>query len=200
PLFNVSGEVIGINTAIFSPSGGSIGLGFAIPSNAARRIVDQLERYGEARWGWIGVRLQTPSDDLAAGMHLAGTEGALIARIDKGGPADLAGLAEGDLVLSFAGISIKHARQLPRFIAQAPVGEEVEAVILRDGERKTLKVKVGSQEEPKASALTGTPQIRSRRPKVGKISFEPVIDGEGVAVAQGSLGTASGLQLEPGDL
>jgi serine protease Do len=200
PLFNVSGEVIGINTAIFSPSGGSIGLGFAIPSNTARRIVDQLQRYGETRLGWIGVRLQTPSDDLAAGMHLAGTEGALIARIDKGGPADLAGLAEGDLVLSFAGMSIKHARQLPRFIAQAPVGEEVEAVILRDGERKTLKVKVGSQEEHKAPELTGTPQIRSKRPKVGKISFEPVTDAEGVAVAQGSLETAAGLPLEPGDL
>ena len=93
PLFNASGEVIGINTAIFSPSGGSIGLGFAIPSNNARHIVDQLERFGETRWGWIGVRLQTPSEDWAAGMHLPGAEGALIARIDKGGPADLAGLA-----------------------------------------------------------------------------------------------------------
>jgi serine protease Do len=211
PLFNVSGEVIGINTAIFSPSGGSIGLGFAIPSNTARRIVDQLERYGETRWGWIGVRLQSPSDDLAAGMHLPGREGALIARIDKGGPADLAGLAEGDLVLSFAGMSIKHTRQLPRYIAQAPVGEEVEAVILRGGERKTLKVKVGSQEELKAQGPAGTPQIRSKRPKIGKISFEPATDSVrerfaaapdvgGVAVVQGSLQTAAGSPLEPGDL
>ena len=83
PLFNALGEVIGINTAIFSPSGGSIGLGFAIPSNTARRIVDQLKRYGETRWGWIGVRLQTPSDDLANGFHLASAEGALIARIER---------------------------------------------------------------------------------------------------------------------
>jgi serine protease Do len=200
PLFNVAGEVIGINTAIFSPSGGSIGLGFAIPSNTARRIVDQLERYGETRWGWIGVRLQTPSEDFAAGMHLPGTEGALIARIDKGGPADLAGIAEGDLVLSFAGMSIKHARQLPRYIAQATVGEEVEAVILRDGERKTLRVKVGNQEERKAPELTGTPTIRPKRPKIGKISLEPAGDDEGVTVAQAPVETVAGSRLEPGDL
>jgi serine protease Do len=210
PLFNVSGEVIGINTAIFSPSGGSIGLGFAIPSNTARRIVDQLERFGETRWGWIGVRLQTPSDDLAAGMHLPGTEGALIARVDKGGPADAAGVAEGDLILSFAGMSIKHARQLPRFVAQTSVGEEVEAVILRGGERKTLRIKVGSQEDRKGPELTGTPQIRSKRPKMGKISFESMTesmreqfaaaDVEGVAVARGSLETIAGSSLEPGDL
>ena len=143
PLFNALGEVIGINTAIFSPSGGSIGLGFAIPSNTAQRILDQLKRYGETRWGWIGVRLQTPSDDLASGFHLASAEGALIARVDKGSPADEAGLQEGDLVLSFAGSNVKHARQLPRIVAQANVGEEADVVILRGGQRKSLRVKVG---------------------------------------------------------
>src|SRR5579883_279753 len=111
PLFNADGEVIGVNTAIFSPSGGSIGLGFAIPSNTARRIIEQLQRYGETRWGWIGVRLQTPSDDLAAGLNLPSAEGAIGARIDKGAPADKAGLMEGDLILSFAGLPVKHARQ-----------------------------------------------------------------------------------------
>ncbi len=169
PLFNASGEVIGINTAIFSPSGGSIGLGFAIPSNIVRRIVDQLERYGETRWGWIGVRLQTPSEDWAAGQHLANAEGALIARVDKGGPAGLAGLEEGDLVLSFAGHEVKHARQLPRYIAQAPIGEEAEAVILRAGERKTMKIKVG-QLDAAAPELSSAPS-KSKRQKYGKISF-----------------------------
>ncbi len=211
PLFNVSGEVIGINTAIFSPSGGSIGLGFAIPSNTARRVVDQLERYGETRWGWIGVRLQTPSDDLAAGMHLAGSEGALIARIDKGSPADRAGLAEGDLILSFAGASIKHARQLPRFIAQSPVGEEVEAVIFRAGERKTIKIKVGNLDDSKAPEPAGPPQMRSKRSKLGKIAFGPLtdtlreryagaIEAEGVAVQSAPLDFVGGSPIEPGDI
>ncbi|MGO9546699.1 MAG: trypsin-like peptidase domain-containing protein [Rhodomicrobium sp.] len=211
PLFNASGEVIGINTAIFSPSGGSIGLGFAIPSNTARRIVDQLERYGETRWGWIGVRLQTPSDDWAAGMHLPKAEGALIARIDKGGPAASAGLTEGDLVLSFAGSRIKHARQLPRFIAQAPIGQEVEAVILRGGERKTLRIKVGRLESASASELTSAPPARTRRQKVGKISFESLsesvrqrfvvaADAEGAVVTGGSVEFAAGEPLQPGDV
>jgi serine protease Do len=205
PLFNASGEVIGINTAIFSPSGGSIGLGFAIPSNSARRIVDQLQRYGETRWGWIGVRLQTPSEDWAAGMHLTAPEGALIARVDKGGPADLAGLEEGDLVLSFAGYPIKHARQLPRYVAQAAIGEEVEASILRAGERKSLKIKVGRREDATAPALSSAPS-RPKRQKFGKMSFEPLAndpqtraDAEGVVIA-GDSRIAAGKAFEPGDV
>ena len=211
PLFNASGEVIGINTAIFSPSGGSIGLGFAIPSNTARRIVDQLEHYGQTRWGWIGVRLQTPSEDLAAGMHLASAVGALVARVDKGSPADAAGLAEGDLILSFGGSPIKHARQLPRFIAQAPIGEDVEAVILRGGEHKTVKVKIGRQEDAAAPEAINAPESRSKRQKVGKIGFAPLTEGarklfsvadgiEGAAVSIGCPGLAGGPSLQPGDV
>ncbi len=205
PLFNEAGEVIGINTAIFSPSGGSIGLGFAIPSNTARRIVEQLERYGETRWGWIGVRLQTPSEDWAAGQNLPGAQGALIARVDKGGPAELAGLLEGDLILSFGGHAIKHARQLPRYVAQSPIGEETEALIVRGGERKTVKVKVGQLE-------TAVPEVMSapakpKRQKYGKISFEPLTDeargqfadAEGAVVA-GKSGAAGGEALRPGDI
>src|SRR5262249_46475323 len=107
---------------------------------------------------------------------------------------------EGDLILSFAGMSIKHARQLPRFVAQVPVGDEVEAVILRGGERKILKIKVGSKEELKGPELMVTPPIRSKRPKIGKIRIDPGTDAEGVAVAKGSLETAIGSALEPGDL
>ena len=165
PLFNALGEVIGINTAIFSPSGGSIGLGFAIPSNTAQRILGQLKQYGETRWGWIGVRLQTPSDDLANGFHLASAEGALIARVEKGGPAAEAGLMEGDLVLSFAGAEVKHARQLPRMVAQANVGEDADVVILRGGQRKTLKIKVGLLNEA-GPAMVSPPHARSRRHKI----------------------------------
>ncbi len=188
PLFNAVGDVVGINTAIFSPSGGSIGLGFAIPSNTARRIVDQLRRYGEARWGWIGVRLQTPSDDLAAGLHLASAEGALIARVEKGGPADAAGLLEGDLVLSFAGSEVRHARQLPRYVAQAAVGEETDVVILRAGERKTVKIKIGQLDEFQGPASAS--HARARRHKIGKTSFAPLSDEnrERFALAQDAEG------------
>ncbi len=203
PLFNASGEVIGINTAIFSPSGGSIGLGFAIPSNTARRIVDQLQRYGETRWGWMGVRLQTPSDDLAAGLNLPVAGGAIIGRIDKGGPADLAGLNEGDLILSFAGVEVRHARQLPRYIAQAPIGEDVDVVILRGGQRKTVKVKIGRLEEANSLA-TVAPQARPRRQKFGKISFQSLSSGErqGFSIApdaEGALVTGNPLQLSASD-
>ncbi len=208
PLFNALGEVIGINTAIFSPSGGSIGLGFAIPSNTAQRIVDQLKRYGETRWGWIGVRLQTPSDDLANGFHLASAEGALIARIDKGSPADMGGLQEGDLVLSFAGAEVKHARQLPRIVAQAPIGEEADVVVLRGGARKILKVKVGLLEEPRGPAALSSPH---GKPKHHKISFQSLSDetrerfslgrdAEGALVTGLEVQQAANAGLRPGDL
>jgi serine protease Do len=207
PLFNALGEVIGINTAIFSPSGGSIGLGFAIPSNTAQRILDQLKRYGETRWGWIGVRLQTPSDDLANGFHLASAEGALIARVDKGSPADEAGLQEGDLVLSFAGSDVKHARQLPRIVAQANVGEEADVVILRGGQRKSLRVKVGLLEEFHGPAIP-SPHGKSKRHKISFQSlseencerFSLAADAEGAIVTGAQAQDVTNGQLRPGDL
>lgn len=207
PLFNALGEVIGINTAIFSPSGGSIGLGFAIPSNTAQRILDQLKRYGETRWGWIGVRLQTPSDDLASGFHLASAEGALIARVDKGSPADQAGLQEGDLVLSFAGSDVKHARQLPRIVAQANVGEEADMVILRGGQRKSLRVKVGLLEEFHGPAIP-PPHGKSKRHKISfqslseenREQFSLAGDAEGAIVTDAPAQEVTNGQVRPGDL
>jgi serine protease Do len=211
PLFNALGEVIGINTAIFSPSGGSIGLGFAIPSNTAQRVVEQLRQYGHSRWGWIGVRLQTPSDDLAAGFHLAKAEGALIARVEKGGPADAAGIMEGDLILSFGGTEVLHARQLPRYVAQSPIGEEADVVILRGSERKTVKVKIGQIEDAASGAPQSSPNARARRHKFGKTSFEPLSDdarqmfalasdAEGAVVASTPASPAATADLQPGDL
>lgn len=211
PLFNASGEVIGINTAIFSPSGGSIGLGFAIPSNAARRIVEQLQRYGETRWGWIGVRIQTPSDDLSAGLNLPNAEGALIARVDKGGPADVAGIAEGDLILFFGGVEIKHARQLPRYVAQANIGEETEVVVLRGGERKTLRVRIARLDESTPVRAPAMPQSRGKRQRYGKIRFEAAPDAlregfavspdvEGAVVVGAQLALSQDEALKPGDV
>ena len=144
--------MIGINTAIFSPSGGSIGLGFAIPSNTARRIVDQLERYGETRWGWIGIRLQTPERGLGGRSASGNAEGALVARVDKGGPADRwRAWRRATSSCPLRAHSIKHTRQLPRVIAQTAIGEEVDAVILRGGERRTLKIRIGQLDTPRRS-------------------------------------------------
>jgi len=211
PLFNARGEVVGINTAIFSPSGGSIGLGFAIPSNTAKRIVEQLRKHGEIRWGWIGARLQTPSDDIAEHLHLDHAEGALIARVDKGSPADVAGLREGDVVLSFAGSAVKHARQLPRFIAQSNVGEDADVLILRGGEKKTVKIKVGRLLEADWTGSALVPQQKTKRQKLGKISFEPLsdetrarfglsADAEGAVVTTASTMAVADGNLRPGDI
>ncbi|WP_127076206.1 trypsin-like peptidase domain-containing protein [Rhodomicrobium lacus] len=211
PLFNTRGEVIGINTAIFSPSGGSIGLGFAIPSNTAKRIVEQLRKHGEIRWGWIGARLQTPSDDIAEHLHLSHAEGALIARVDKGSPAEAAGLQEGDVVLAFAGLPVKHARQLPRFIAQSNVGEDADVLIQRAGERKTVKVKVGRMIEADWSGVLPPAQQKAKRQRLGKISFESLsedsrsrlglsADAEGAVVSADESRIVAHGNLNPGEL
>jgi serine protease Do len=172
PLFNASGEVIGVNTAIFSPSGGSIGLGFAIPSNTARRVIDQLQRYGETHFGTIGVRIQSVSDDIAPNLGLERANGALIARVDRGGAAEAAGLAEGDVILAFGGSPIRNARQLPRLVAQSGVGDEVDVAISRNGERKMLKVKIARLEDkPARPPSAGTP-IHPKRQKLGKLDLQ----------------------------
>jgi len=143
PLFDLNGEVIGINTAIISPSGGSIGIGFAIPSNSAVSVLDQLQKYGEARRGWLGVRIQEVTDELAESLGIGQTRGALVAGIDEKGPAKPAGIAPGDVIVTFDGHPIKEMRDLPRVVADTPVGKEVEVVVIRKGKQETLKVTVG---------------------------------------------------------
>jgi len=117
PMFNVDGEVIGVNTAIFSPSGGSIGIGFAIPSSLAHNVIDQLRQYGEVRRGWLGVRIQTVTDELAEGMHLKKAHGALVAAVTEGGPAEKGGIEQGDVILEFDGRSVDEMRRLPKMVA-----------------------------------------------------------------------------------
>ncbi len=169
PLFNAAGQVIGVNTAIFSPSGGSIGLGFAIPSNRARQIIDQLQRYGETHFGTIGVRIQSVSDDIAPNLGLERPKGALIARVDRGSPAEAAGIAEGDVILAFGDFPIRNARQFPRVVAQSGIGDEIEVAITRKGERKTLKVKVALLNDKPVPQPAMIAPIHPRRQKLGKI-------------------------------
>jgi serine protease Do len=138
PLFNMDGQVIGINTAIFSPSGGSIGIGFSIPSNMAKNIVNQLHDFGHPRRGWLGVKIQQVTPDIAESLGLKDASGAMIAGVTDGGPADKAKLRNGDIVLKFAGQDVKEMHNLPRIVADAEVGKEVPVVIWRDGKEATV--------------------------------------------------------------
>jgi serine protease Do len=143
PLFNLDGNVIGINTAIISPSGGSIGIGFAVPSNTAMPIIDQLRQYGEARRGWLGVRIQQVTDDIAESLSLSPARGALVAGVDDKGPAKPAGIEAGDVVVKFDGHDIKEMHDLPRIVADTAVGKQVDVVVIRKGKEETHKVTVG---------------------------------------------------------
>lgn len=143
PMFNLAGEVIGINTAIFSPSGGSVGIGFSIPANLAKPVIDQLKEFGRARRGWLGVRIQTVTDELADSLGLKKAHGALVANVTDGGPAQKAKVKVGDVILSFDGKPIEEMRNLPRIVAETSVGKAVNVEIWRKGKKITLSVSLG---------------------------------------------------------
>ena len=139
PLFNMDGQVIGINTAIFSPSGGSIGIGFSIPSNMAKIIVAQLKQYGHARRGWLGVKIQQVTPDIAESLGLKDASGAMVAGVTDGGPAEKAKIRSGDIILKFDGQDVKEMHNLPRIVADSDVGKEVPVVLWRDGKEVTVQ-------------------------------------------------------------
>ncbi|MDR9804749.1 Do family serine endopeptidase [Rhizobium hidalgonense] len=155
PLFNMKGEVIGINTAIISPSGGSIGIGFSVPSELASGVVDQLREYGETRRGWLGVRIQPVTDDIADSLGLDTAKGALVAGVINGGPVDDGSIKAGDVILKFDGKTVSEMRDLPRVVAESTVGKEVDVVVLRDGKEQTVKVKLGRLEDSDQAAASG---------------------------------------------
>jgi serine protease Do len=180
PLFDIDGKVVGINTAIISPSGGSIGIGFSVPARTARPVVEQILKYGETRRGWIGVRVQQVTDQIAESLGLkSGPVGALIAGVNDDGPAAKAGIQTGDVVLSFDGKTVKEMRDLPRIVADSEIDKEVPLVVLRKGEEKTLTIKIGRLAEDVATpAALKTPEA-DEAPKSGAalgITFEAVTD------------------------
>ncbi len=152
PLFNMDGEVIGVNTAIISPSGGSIGIGFAIPSKTAQRVVNQLEKYGEVRRGWLGVHIQSVTEEIADSLGMQRPHGALIANITPGGPADRAGLRAGDVVIRFDGIDVANMRELPKIVSRTDIDRQVDVVVLRQGKELHRKVRIGLLDEKKIAA------------------------------------------------
>jgi serine protease Do len=165
PLFNLDGEVIGVNTAIISPSGGSIGIGFAVPSKIVQTVVNQLQQYGEIHRGWLGVKIQQVTDEIAESLNLKPVRGALVAGIDDKGPAKPAGIEAGDVIVKFDGKEIKEMRDLPRIVADTPVGKDVEVVIVRKGKEEKKTVKLGRLDEAekpvKASAKPNEPGEKS---------------------------------------
>ena len=147
PLFNLEGEVVGVNTLIISPTGGSIGLGFAVPSKTVAGVVDQLRQFGELRRGWLGVRIQQVTDEIAESLNIKPARGALVAGIDEKGPAKPAGIEPGDVVVKFDGKDVKDPKDLSRVVADTAVGKEVEVVIIRKGAEETRKVTLGRLED-----------------------------------------------------
>jgi serine protease Do len=157
PLFNMNGEVIGINTAILSPTGGSVGIGFAVPASTAGPIIDQLREFGETRRGWLGVRIQNVDDATAEALGLGSPRGALIAGVDDKGPGRPAGLEVGDVITRFDGKEVKESRDLPRIVASTPVGKKVDVTIVRKGKEEVKSVTLGRLEDGEKQQASLTP-------------------------------------------
>jgi serine protease Do len=169
PLFNLDGEVIGVNTLIISPSGGSIGIGFAVPSKTVAGVVDQLRQFGELRRGWLGVRIQQVTDEIAESLNVKPARGALIAGVDDKGPAKPAGIEPGDVIVTFDGKEIKEPKDLSRVVADTAVGKEVDVVIIRKGVEQNLKVTLGRLEDgDKAAPAAAKTQEPAEKPVTQK--------------------------------
>jgi serine protease Do len=164
PMFNMDGDVIGINTAIYSPSGGSIGIGFAIPAGLAKPVIDQLRDYGHPRRGWLGVNIQNVNDEIAESLGLDKPKGALIASVHEGGPAQVAGIQPGDVVLMFDGKPINDMKELPRAVAETAIDKSVKVMVWRKRNEVDLDVKVGELKEDTQVASTAPKQEKPQAP------------------------------------
>ena len=189
PMFNMSGEVIGINTAIFSPSGGSVGIGFAVPSTLAHNVIEQIRKYGHPRRGWLGVNIQTVTDELAEGLKLPRARGALIANVSPGSPAAEAGIEKGDVILKFDGQEIGEMRRLPRIVADTPIDKKVDVVLWRGGKEQTLQVRVGELDETETVAVAPTDE-GAGKPETGQV------DALGMSLAEITPETREKFQLD----
>ncbi len=176
PLFDMYGNVVGINTAIISPTGGSIGLGFAIPSEIAQHVLDQLKEYGETRRGWLGIRIQQVTEDLAEGLGLDEVRGALVSWVNEEGPAHEAEIRPGDVVIGFDGRDIDTIRDLTRMVADTKIGRKVKVVIIRKGKKRTLTVKIGHLEA--SEGLQRLSRKAEPKPKLLGMSLAALTEAE----------------------
>jgi serine protease Do len=163
PTFNLNGEVIGINTAIYSPNGGSVGIGFAVPSNVAKSVVEQLKSGGKVSRGWLGVQIQEVTPAIAASLGLNGANGALVAAVTPNSPAARAGLKQGDVILSFNGADIKQMRDLPRAVSAAPAGSNASLTVWRNGQSSERHVTLGEAPDNPRLASAGDESSRDER-------------------------------------
>lgn len=176
PLFDMGGNVVGINTAIYSPSGGSVGIGFAIPANLARDVIGQLRAFGTVRRGWVGVNIQPVTQDLSEGLGLPGAVGALVGNVAPNGPAAKAGIRTGDVILGFDGKKIADARNLSRVAASTPIGKTVNVDLLRNRQRLSVRLTVQRAAEPPAKPQRSVPPAKPRKTSQLGLSLSP-LDG-----------------------
>ncbi len=213
PLFNMQGEVIGVNTAILSPTGGSIGIGFAMSSNVVSAVVDQLQEFGETRRGWLGVRIQDVEPEMVdaiAGLESA--MGALVTDVPEG-PAMDAGMLSGDVILTFNGAPISDTRELVRMVGNSPIGDAVPVVVLRNGESVELSITLGRREEaeglmpastdvapvPEVTELLGLTLSPVTEELAAEFGLDPAAEGL-VVTAVDVMSDASTKGIMPGDL
>ena len=189
PLFNTTGEVIGINSAIFSPSGGSIGIGFAIPSDLAKNVIAQLQATGKARRGWIGTRIQTVNDEVATALGLDAPKGALVGGFLDKSPAKDAGIQPGDVLLQFDGRDVTNARRLSRLVADAQVDKTVPVKVWRKGETKTIMVKVAQADE-------SAEQTASAGASAGISPSTPLVKALGLSMTEATQDLKDKFQLD----
>ena len=198
PMFNLDGEVVGINTAIFSPSGGSIGIGFAIPSNSAQPVIQQLIEHGEVRRGWLGVRIQAVTEEIADALGLKEAAGALVAeRHPRRSGGEGEAIKDGDVIVEFDGKPVTQMRRLPRLVADTEVGRTVPIKVWRDGKEMTLKVEVGALEETeeKVAAQTPGPETPSRGEKIEGLGLDVAAIDDRCASASASSADAKGVVI-----
>lgn len=177
PLFNTDGQVIGVNTAILSPNGGSIGIGFSMASNVVTNVVDQLKEFGETRRGWLGVRIQDVTPDVAEAIGLESASGALVTDVPEG-PAKEGGVTSGDVILSFDGTDVADTRELVRMVGNSAVGTSVRVVVFREGKTQTLKITLGRREtaENAVPAVQPVPQEEPQETNILGMTLTPITD------------------------
>ncbi len=201
PLVNLKGEVVGINSAIFSRSGGNIGIGFAIPINLAKELLPQLQETGKVIRGWLGVYIQQVSADIAESLGLEQAQGALVADVMKGTPADLAGVLVGDVIVEFDGQPIKESNELPTIVARTAIGKQTTLKVIRDGKSMSLPVEIGELKDDDVAVSAGPTEelglaVQTLTPEIAESLGVDAADG-GVVVAgvePGSVADEAGLQ------
>lgn len=204
PLLNLAGEVVGVNTAIFSRGGGNIGIGFAIPIDLAKTVVAQLRETGAVTRAWLGVMIQAVTPELARSFGLQETRGALVAEVTPGSPAAQVGMQRGDIIVEFNGTAIRDSHELPALVAQSPVGSRAKVTVLRDGKERTFSVTLGELKDQEARAQSGESQwgmtVADLSPELAR-RFQLEQDRKGVVVVDiepGSPADTGGLR--PGDI